>query len=61
MWVKFLFPMDWKPLPGLTISYRAGMVRNVTTPCAEMAIRKGKAVRMIRRRKDEQPHVQGEV
>ena len=44
-WVRFVADMDWKPVPAVTQAYRAGEVKLVTTPCAEAAIAKGKAVK----------------
>lgn len=50
-WVRFLTDFDWKPKPQVTLAFRAGQEENVTTPCAEAAIAKGKAVKLPRKRK----------
>lgn len=44
-WVRFLERFDYH-VPGkmVTIAYKAGQVKNVTTPCATMAKSAGKAV-----------------
>jgi len=44
-WVRFTADFDFKPMPTVTQAYRAGQVVLVTTPCAEAAIAKGKAVK----------------
>lgn len=51
--VRFLRDFDWKPLPAVTIAYKAGSELLVTTRCAEKAVRQGKGeiVRRKRRRK----------
>jgi hypothetical protein len=41
--VKFLADFDFKPTPQVTIAYRAGQTKLVTTPCSEQAIARGKA------------------
>lgn len=45
-WLRFTADMDWKPTPGTTIGYKAGMVLNVTRDCAEKAVAAGRAVRL---------------
>lgn len=42
-WVRFLSDHDDKPLPQVTVAYRAGEVKLVTTACAERAIALGRA------------------
>lgn len=51
MWVRFIADFNWKPRPQVTIAYKANSVQNVTTPCAEAAVAKGKAVKVPRARK----------
>lgn len=43
-WVRFTKDMTWKPRQMVSKVYRAGMVQNVTTSCAEEAFRREKAV-----------------
>lgn len=47
-WIEFTEDFDWKPKPQVTIAYRAGMALNVTTACANDAVRKGKGKRLKR-------------
>lgn len=54
-WVRFTADYDWSPRYGVTIAYKAGMTLNVTAACATLAIAAGKAVRMRKARKDEEP------
>lgn len=42
-WVRFTGDFDWWPSPRVTISYRAGLLLNVTRRCAKKAIEAGKA------------------
>ncbi|WP_235901743.1 hypothetical protein [Ochrobactrum quorumnocens] len=42
--VRFTEDFDWKPLPQVTIAYKAGWFGLVTTPCATAAIEANKAV-----------------
>lgn len=44
-WVRFSADMDFKPTPQVTIAYRAGDVKLVTTACAKRAVALGRAVR----------------
>ncbi len=46
--VRFLKNFDWKPLPTVTIAYKAGAKHLVTTRCAERAILKGHAEKVER-------------
>ena len=43
--VKFVADFDWKPTPAVTIAFKAGWTGLVTTPCAELAVAKGRAER----------------
>jgi hypothetical protein len=43
-WVRFTKDMTWKPRSMVSIVFRAGMVKNVTTACAEEAYRRERAV-----------------
>lgn len=45
-WLRFTSDLDWSPRYGVTIAYLAGMEMNVTTPCAEAALKAGKAVKL---------------
>lgn len=45
-WLRFIADLDWKPTPGTTTAYLAGMVQNVTRDCADKAIAAGKGVRL---------------
>lgn len=42
--VRFTADFDFKPTPQTTIAFKAGQESLVTTPCAEAAIAKGRAV-----------------
>ncbi|MDH7792001.1 hypothetical protein [Ochrobactrum sp. AN78] len=42
--VRFTEDFDWKPLPQVTIAYKAGWFGLVTTPCATAAIEANKTV-----------------
>ena len=55
MWVRFTADFNFRPNVGTTIAYKAGMLQNVTRRCAMEATLKGKAVRMTKSRKDEEP------
>lgn len=54
-WIKFTADYDYRK-PAFTIAYKAGMVLNVPSACATLAIAAGKAVRLRKTRKDEEPH-----
>ena len=43
-WVRFLADFDWKPMPAVTVAYKADMVRLVTRDCAAVAFAAGKAI-----------------
>lgn len=58
-WVRFTADFDFKPKPQVTLAFRAGQEKNVTTPCAEAAIAKGKAVKLPRKRKGDADQGQG--
>lgn len=49
--VRFIADFDYKPLPSMTIAYRAGMVCVVKRECADQAIATGKAVDFYKNRK----------
>ncbi|MBO1040412.1 hypothetical protein [Brucella pituitosa] len=51
--VRFSSDFDWKPLPQVTIAYKAGWSGLVTTPCAAAAVAANKAVRLKTPRKGE--------
>lgn len=58
MWVKFRQDFDFSPAARggrTTIAYKAGMVKNVTTECANLAVGAGKANRMRKRNKAARP------
>ncbi len=50
-WVRFSQPFDWKPKPSVTIAFRAGDEKLVTTPCAHAAVAAGKGVVVKKSRK----------
>lgn len=54
MWVRFTADFSWRQ-PAFTIAYKAGMVENVTRDCGEAAVAAGKAIRLKKTRKDEEP------
>jgi len=41
--IRFTADYDWKPLPSVTVAYRAGWSGVVTRACAEAATAAGKA------------------
>lgn len=47
-WVRFTGDFDWDPpkRPTVTIAYKAGRCRPVTSDCARAAVKAGKAVRI---------------
>lgn len=49
--IRFTADFDYKPVPGVTIAYRAGMERLVKRDCADQAVKAGKAERASLRRK----------
>jgi hypothetical protein len=51
--VRFSEDFDWKPLPQVTIAYKAGWSGRVTTPCANSAVASNKAVRLKTPKKGE--------
>ena len=53
--VKFTADFAWKPRPAITIIYKAGLERMVTTACAAKAVEKGKGeiVKKQRRKKSD--------
>lgn len=54
VWVRFTADHDHRE-PGFTIAYKAGMTQNVTAKCATLAIAAGRAVRLRKTSKDEEP------
>lgn len=44
--VRFLAAFDFKPSPSVTLAFKAGEEKTVTSACAEAAIGKGKAERI---------------
>jgi hypothetical protein len=42
-WVRFTGDFDFKPKSSVTIAYRRGEEKMVTTPCAAAAVAAGKA------------------
>ena len=54
VWVRFLENYNYRK-PAFTIAYKAGMVLNVPSEAATLAIAAGRAVRMRKARKDEEP------
>lgn len=52
-WIMFSEDFDWKPLPQVTIAYKAGWSGLVTTPCANCAISANKAFRLKTPKKGE--------
>lgn len=51
--VRFTEDFDFKPMPSVTLAFKAGDQKMVTTACAEAAIAKGKAVAVKKRKADE--------
>lgn len=49
-WVRFTADFDWKPQPAVTIAYRAGDEKLVTTACAAAAKAAGKGEKVAKRR-----------
>lgn len=45
-WFHFEQDFDFRPKPGVTIAYKAGMTKLVTTTCAKQAEQKGKGARV---------------
>lgn len=51
-WVRFTEDFDFKPSSSVTIGYRAGQTKLVTTACANAAVAKRKADRVQKGPKD---------
>ncbi|GAA5627449.1 hypothetical protein Brsp05_02738 [Brucella sp. NBRC 12953] len=51
--VRFSEDFDWKPLPQVTIAYKAGWSGLVTTLCANSAVQANKALRLKTPKKGE--------
>lgn len=49
-WVRFTSAFDWKPTRQVTMAYRAGDEVLVTTPCANAAMKAGKAERLTKKK-----------
>lgn len=45
-WVRFLSDFDFRATAAVTIAYKEGMVRSVTTRCANAAISQKKAAKV---------------
>lgn len=45
-WLRFTADFDFKPKPAVTLAYKAGQEKLVTTPCAAAAVAAGKAERI---------------
>jgi hypothetical protein len=58
-WIRFTAPFDFKATPAVTIAYKPG-VYQVTSACATLAVAAGKAVRLKKTRKDEEPWQESE-
>lgn len=54
MWVRFSGDWDYR-LPGSTIAYKAGWTGNVPSAAGEAAIAAGRAVRLRKASKNEEP------
>ena len=53
-WIRVTDKWEWKPNQGTCIFYKPGTY-NVPTAAATLAVAAGKAVRMTKARKDEEP------
>ena len=60
VWCKFTADYNYRQ-PSYTVAYKAGMVLNIPTPHATLAIAAGKAIRLKKTRKDEEPWPVSEV
>lgn len=47
-WVRFDKDFDWSPKFGVTKAYKAGMVKLVTTRCADRAVEAGRGVKVAK-------------
>lgn len=54
-WLRFTGDFDWKPKPSVTVAFLNGQERLVTTPCANAAVARGKAVRLRKETKTAVP------
>lgn len=54
-WIKFTEDFNFRPRASTTTAYKAGMVMNVTSQCAALAIAANKAVRMSKPSRDADP------
>lgn len=57
MWIRLAAPWTWKPSPQSAIAYPAGD-HNVPRACADAALAKGVAVRVVRKSKDDAVEVE---
>jgi hypothetical protein len=53
-WIKVTAPFSHKPTPAVTVDYKPG-VYQVTSACATLAVAAGKAVRLRKTNKNEEP------
>lgn len=54
-WIKFTEDFSFRPRASTTTAYKAGMIMNVTSQCAALAIAANKAVRMSKPNRDADP------
>ena len=54
VWVRFTADYNYRK-PAFTIAYKEGMTLNVPSEAATLAIAAGKAIRLKKTRKDEEP------
>lgn len=50
-WVRFTADFDFKPKAAVTVAYKAGDEKMVTTPCAAAAVARGKGEIVNKKRK----------
>lgn len=58
-WVHFTSNFNYRK-PDFTIAYKAGMKLNVKADCADMAIARGKAVKLKTPKRGEEPKLNGD-
>ena len=61
VWIKLLADFDYRATPAVTIAYRAGHTYNVPSAAATLAVAAGKAVRLKKTKKDEEPWQESET
>lgn len=54
-WMKMLADFGYRPKPGITIAYKEGQTYSAPRAAVTLAVAAGKAVRMTKARKDEEP------